>query len=218
MYKLLYLCISFFQYINFIVFCYLTYIMFLYVSMLLYLAHLIDKASKMYKICIYLNYRVFWYIVVNNKIKTMCVHKVCTSVLFCAEVVRCSVHDCLFLYLYSVLCCSLCCVLYLYSLQVYMFVCVCLCVCILCCSVLRLFCVRILCCACVRILCLYCWGAAYMLLRCIIAYVCICVRMYVRMCVRGSVEVVFNPNPIPPLYGYLCGYRVRIIKYSKTQP
>ena len=93
----------------------------------------------------------------------------------------------------------------------------------------------VLCCVlfCVRSVCVLCWGVyvlfcmlhicvflfsvhvymfAGVLLR-MCYFLCVCVRM----CGRYSVEVFCNQSDTP-LYGYLCGYRVRIIKAKKTQP
>ena len=113
---------------------------------------------------------------------------------------RCAVHDCLFLC--SLLCCSMCCILYL----------------VLC----SLFSVSVFCSVLYQVLrwwillysvfCAYICLQWYVLRIVLFLYVCMCV------CVWGirlrSVEL----NPIPPLYGYLCGYMVRIIKAKKTQP
>ena len=74
---------------------------------------------------------------------------------------------------------------------------------------------------CVHIVCVLCYlvCAAYMFVVEVYADICMfdCVCVCAYMCVWCSVEV-FELNPIPPLYGYLCGYRVRIIKAKKTQP
>ena len=55
------------------------------------------------------------------------------------------------------------------------------------------------------------------------AGVCVYVCVSVYVCVCAYVCVVFGwgcvqPQSDTPLYGYLCGYRVRIIKAKKTQP
>lgn len=125
---------------------------------------------------------------------------------FCVEVVRIFVL-CVFIF-FCVVSCILCCI----------YVCLC----------------YVLCVVCVRSVCVLCAGlceysyAAYMCIVLFCAYiyvclcvcrcVCICVRMYVRTGVGGIRLRSGELNPIPPLYGYLCGYRVRIIKYKKTQP
>ena len=96
---------------------------YLNISMLLLFAHLINKVTKMYKFRIYLYYRVFWYVLLNNKIKTMFV---CASVLFCAEVVQ----------VFSVLCSVFVCVRSV-------FVCAAYCVqivCVLCADCVHLYC------------------------------------------------------------------------------
>ena len=117
------------------------------------------------------------------KIKTICVNKVCTSVLFCAVlcVVLCA-EVCLFL-------CSLCCILYSVLCAAY---------CVLC-----LVCVRSVC-----VLCAFCVYLCMYVRMCM----CVCVCVYVRE------DWLANNQSDTPLYGYLCGYRVRIIKAKKTQP
>ena len=137
----------------------------------------------MYKFRILLYYRVFWYILLNNKIKTICVNN-----------------------------CAYKCVVLCWGCSVSGY-----CVC----SVFSVSCV---CAYCVRSVCVLCADCFVVVsvhiyvCRCMCVY-CVSVYVYcVRMCVWYSVEVVFNHNPIPPLYGCLCGYMVRIIKAKKTQP
>ena len=125
----------------------------------------------------------------------MYVNKVCTSVLFCAEVVQvlCSV-------LRLCKCCVLCCAVF----------------CVVLCAVFcAAYCVL---CLCVCKLCADCFVCvcAYI---CVQVYVCMCVCMCVCVCayrcVWYSVEVRLNSIRYPP-HGYLCGYRVRIIKAKKN--
>ena len=142
----------------------------------------------MYKFRILLCYRVFWYIVISNKIKYVCVCLcVCKCVVLCWG---CSVSglcpECVL--------CSLCCVL--------------------CCSLCSLVCAAYI------FVCLFLFLCVYLYSLQVYADICMCiVRMYVRMYVRevfgwGCVQ----PQSDTPLYGCLCGYRVRIIKAKKTQP
>ena len=73
--------------------------------------------------------------------------------------------------------------------------------CVVFCVCVCAYCVHIVCICIVEVLhiCVFC-----ILCRCMIVvhgmqiYVCVIAYVYVRMCVWYSVEVVFNPNPIPP--------------------
>ena len=65
-------------------------------------------------------------------------------------------------------------------------------------------------------MCIVFFAGAYI---CLQVYEDICVYLVsvfcVRMCVRYSVEVCRTQSDTP-LYGYLCGYMVRIIKAKKN--
>ena len=87
------------------------------------------------------------------------------------------------------------------------------------CSVLRLCCLflcSVLCCVLCSLCCSVC--AAYCCILCAYCVLCRCIIAYVCVQVCG-VRLRFDwTQSDTPLYGYLCGYRVRIIKAKKTQP
>ena len=68
--------------------------------------------------------------------------------------------------------------------------------------------------------CIYVYFCSLCMCICLQVYYCVCVIScaFVCVCVGGIRLRCSVTNPIPPLYGYLCGYRVRIIKAKKTQP
>ena len=109
-------------------------------------------------------------------------------------------------------CVVLCPVLCAFSVEVSMFcsvcciyVCLCLCVCILC-----AYCVQVY--VCIVVLCAYILFEGALLRMCYFLCVCVCV------CVGGVRLRLLATQSDTPLYGYLCGHSVRIIKYKKTQP
>ena len=87
--------------------------------------------------------------------------------------------------------------------------------CCILCSV-SVFCV---CAYCVHIVCiLYSMQVHVYVCRCVIDYVCIVLFRFMCVCVCVCVRIGLQTQSDTPHVGILCGYRVRIIKYKKTQP
>ena len=137
----------------------------------------------------------FFDIYVKHKIKTICVNNCaykCVVLCWGCASVLCAV---LCVVLCAAYCRSLCCV----------------------CA----YCVHIVCICIVEVLhiCVFC-----ILCRCMIVvhgmqiYVCAIAYVCAYVCAWGVRLRLCSTQSDTPLYGYLCGYRVRIIKAKKTQP
>ena len=161
-----------------------------------YFAHLINKVTKMYKFCIYLSYRVFWYICVHHKNQNYIVHNCAASVLFSVEVfVLCSVF-CSVLHI---------CILYLCSVCVQI-------VCILC-----AFCVYLYCWGAAYMCILYSMQV-HIVVHGMIAYVCICVRSVCVCVCRVFGWGLSNSIRYPPIWLPMRVYGKNYIVQKKLNP